>query len=101
MSFTLATCLTTCLTPHLTLLSHPLCLTTRLTPPAPRSLSLQVDEGHRKSVSLLPGGSSHWSKASFFIGGLPKEEKSRLPIKLQKSSGSFRGCIQYLVVGGV
>lgn len=52
-------------------------------------------------MSVLPGGSSHWSKASFFIGGFPKEEESGLPIKLQKSLGSFRGCIQYLVVGGV
>lgn len=90
-------------------LSHPLVhsscvthsLTTRLAPPAPRSLTLQVDEGHRKSVSLQPGGSSHWARASFFIGGLPKEEESGLPIKLQKSLGSFRGCIQYLVLGGV
>lgn len=66
-----------------------------------RSLSLQVDEEHRKSVSLLPSGSSRLSPALFFIGGLPQGEESRLPMKLQELSRSFRGCIQHLVVEGV
>ncbi|XP_068200121.1 laminin subunit alpha-1 [Antennarius striatus] len=63
-------------------------------------LSVQVDEDHRKSVFLLPGGFAGLSPASFFIGGLPSGEGSRLPIRLQDVSGSFRGCIQHLVVGG-
>jgi len=71
--------------------------TTRL---SRRSLSVQVDEKHLKSVSLSPGGLSRLSPASFFIGGLPQGEESRLPIKLQALSRSFRGCIQHLVVGG-
>ncbi|XP_078018932.1 laminin subunit alpha-1 [Epinephelus lanceolatus] len=66
-----------------------------------KSLSMQVDEGHIKSVSLLPGGFSRLSPASFFIGGLPSGEVSRLPIRLQNVSRWFRGCIQHLVVGGV
>ncbi|XP_069033643.1 laminin subunit alpha-1 [Embiotoca jacksoni] len=66
-----------------------------------KSLSVQVDEEHVKSVSVLPGGLSHLSPASFFIGGLPSGEESRLPIRLQDLSRRFRGCIQHLVVGGV
>uniref|UniRef100_A0A4W6ED91 Laminin subunit alpha-1 n=1 Tax=Lates calcarifer TaxID=8187 RepID=A0A4W6ED91_LATCA len=65
-----------------------------------KSLSLQVDEDHGKSVPLLPGGVSRLSPASFFIGGLPSGEESRLPIRLQDLSRWFRGCIQHLVVGG-
>ncbi|XP_059205207.1 laminin subunit alpha-1 [Centropristis striata] len=65
-----------------------------------KSLSLQVDEEQIKSVSLLPGGLSRLSPASFFIGGLPSGEESRLPIRLQEVSRRFRGCIQHLVVGG-
>ncbi|KAM8731402.1 laminin subunit alpha-1 isoform 1-T1 [Acanthopagrus schlegelii] len=64
-----------------------------------KSLSVQVDEEHLKSVSLLPGGFSRLSPASFFIGGLPSGEESRLPIRLQEMSRWFRGCIQHLVVG--
>ncbi|XP_042350009.1 laminin subunit alpha-1-like [Plectropomus leopardus] len=66
-----------------------------------KSLSMQVDEEHRKSVSLLPGGLSRLSLSSFFIGGLPSEAVSRLPIRLQEVSRWFRGCIHHLVVGGV
>ncbi|XP_070709007.1 laminin subunit alpha-1 [Pempheris klunzingeri] len=65
-----------------------------------KSLSVQVDEEHVKSVSLLPGEVSHPSPASLFIGGIPPEEESRLPIRSQDVSRSFRGCIQHLVVGG-
>ncbi|XP_068437392.1 laminin subunit alpha-1 isoform X2 [Clinocottus analis] len=65
-----------------------------------KSLSVQVDEKHPKAVSLSPGGLSHLSPASFFIGGLPSGEESRLPIRLRTLSRSFRGCIQHLVVGG-
>ncbi|XP_073344237.1 laminin subunit alpha-1 [Pagrus major] len=65
-----------------------------------KSLSMQVDEEYLKSVSLLPGGFSRLSPASFFIGGLPSGEESRLPIRLQEMSRWFRGCIQHLVVGG-
>ncbi|XP_054478572.1 laminin subunit alpha-1 [Anoplopoma fimbria] len=65
-----------------------------------KSLSVQVDEEHLKSVSLSPGGLSRLSPASFFIGGLPSGEESRLPMRLQDMSRSFRGCIQHLVVGG-
>ncbi|KAM7389954.1 hypothetical protein PAMA_008234 [Pampus argenteus] len=65
-----------------------------------KSLSVQIDEEHLKSVSLLPGGLSRLSLASFFIGGLPLGEESRLPIRLQNISRRFRGCIQHLVVGG-
>ncbi|XP_069368064.1 laminin subunit alpha-1 isoform X2 [Paralichthys olivaceus] len=65
-----------------------------------KSLSVQVDEDHLKSVPLLPGGFPRLSPASFFIGGLPSAEESRLPIRLQELSRSFRGCIQHLVVGG-
>ncbi|XP_040922183.1 laminin subunit alpha-1 [Toxotes jaculatrix] len=65
-----------------------------------KSLSLQVDEDHLKSVSLLPGGFSSLSTASFFIGGLPSGEESRLPIRLQDLARQFRGCIKHLVVGG-
>ncbi|XP_027137087.1 laminin subunit alpha-1 isoform X2 [Larimichthys crocea] len=65
-----------------------------------KSLSVQVDEEHLKSVSLLPGGFSRLSQASFFIGGLPSGEESRLPIRLRDVSRWFRGCIQNLVVGG-
>ncbi|XP_044032400.1 laminin subunit alpha-1 isoform X1 [Siniperca chuatsi] len=66
-----------------------------------KSLSVQVDEEHMKSVSLLPGRFSRLSPASFFIGGLPSGEESRLPIRLQDVSRWFRGCIQNLVVGRV
>ncbi|KAK5850322.1 hypothetical protein PBY51_014581 [Eleginops maclovinus] len=66
-----------------------------------KSLLVQVDEEHLKSVSLLPGGFPRWSPASFFIGGLPSGEESRLPIRVQDLSRRFRGCIQHLVVGGV
>ncbi|XP_056219655.1 laminin subunit alpha-1 [Seriola aureovittata] len=65
-----------------------------------KSLSLQVDEDHLKSVPLLPGGFPHSSPASFFIGGLPSGGELRLPIRLQHLSRRFRGCIQHLVVGG-
>ncbi|XP_067434354.1 laminin subunit alpha-1 [Thunnus thynnus] len=65
-----------------------------------KSLYVQVDEEHLKSVSLLPGGLSRLSPASFFIGGLPSGEESRLPIRLQDVSRWFRGCIQHLAVGG-
>ncbi|KAM9839751.1 laminin subunit alpha-1 [Aulostomus maculatus] len=65
-----------------------------------KSLSVQVDEEHTKSVPLLPGGLSHLSPASFYIGGLPTGEESRLPTRLQSVSRWFRGCIQHLVVGG-
>ncbi|XP_030253759.1 laminin subunit alpha-1 isoform X2 [Sparus aurata] len=64
-----------------------------------KSLSVQVDEEHLKSVSLLQGGFSRLSPASFFIGGLPSGEESLLPIRLQEMSRWFRGCIQHLVVG--
>ncbi|KAI3355620.1 hypothetical protein L3Q82_018448 [Scortum barcoo] len=66
-----------------------------------KSLSLQVDEEHIKSVPLLPGGLTHLSPASFFIGGLPSGEEFSLPIRLKNMSRWFRGCIQHLVVGGV
>ncbi|KAM6908341.1 laminin subunit alpha-1 [Lycodopsis pacificus] len=66
-----------------------------------KSLSMQVDEEHLKSVAVSPGGLSRLSPASFFIGGLPSGAESRLPIRLQDVSRSFRGCIQHLVVGGV
>uniref|UniRef100_A0A3Q3N9Y2 Laminin subunit alpha-1 n=1 Tax=Mastacembelus armatus TaxID=205130 RepID=A0A3Q3N9Y2_9TELE len=63
-----------------------------------KSLSLQVDENHLKSVALLPDGFSPLSPASFFIGGLPSGQESLLPMRLQYLSRLFRGCIQYLVV---
>uniref|UniRef100_A0A665TLL1 Laminin, alpha 1 n=1 Tax=Echeneis naucrates TaxID=173247 RepID=A0A665TLL1_ECHNA len=63
-----------------------------------KSLILQVDEDHLKSVPLLPGGFPRLSPASFFIGGLPTGGESRLPIRLRHLSRWFRGCIQYLVV---
>ncbi|XP_047423850.1 laminin subunit alpha-1 [Mugil cephalus] len=63
-----------------------------------KSLSMQVDEGNVKSVALLPGVFARLSPASFFIGGLPSGEESRLPIRLQVLSRLFRGCIQHLVV---
>ncbi|KAL6097440.1 lama1 [Pungitius sinensis] len=65
-----------------------------------KSLSVQVDEEHLKSVSGSPGELSRLPPASFFIGGLPSGEESRLPIRLQGVSRSFRGCIQDLAVGG-
>ncbi|XP_028290565.1 laminin subunit alpha-1 isoform X3 [Gouania willdenowi] len=64
-------------------------------------LTLQVDEGHIKSVSLLPGGFSRHAPASFFIGGLPPAQSSHLPMRLQDLYYSFIGCIQHLVLGGV
>uniref|UniRef100_A0A8P4GTB8 Laminin, alpha 1 n=1 Tax=Dicentrarchus labrax TaxID=13489 RepID=A0A8P4GTB8_DICLA len=51
-----------------------------------KSLSMQVDEDHRKSVSLSPGGFSRLSPASFFIAGLPSEGGPHLPIRLQDVS---------------
>nr|XP_046227110.1 laminin subunit alpha-1 [Scatophagus argus] len=66
-----------------------------------KHLSVQVDEEHIKTISLLPGRFSQLSPASFFIGGLPLGEESRLPVRLQDFSRWFRGCIQHLVVGGV
>ncbi|XP_034721226.1 laminin subunit alpha-1-like [Etheostoma cragini] len=65
-----------------------------------KSLSLQVDEEPRKSVSLLSGGLSRLSPTTFFIGGLPSGEESRLPIRLQEVYRSFRGCFQHLVLSG-
>ncbi|XP_029979690.1 laminin subunit alpha-1 [Sphaeramia orbicularis] len=65
-----------------------------------KSLSVQVDEDHLKSMALSPAGLSHLSPASFFIGGLPLGVESRLPIRIQNLSRSFRGCIQNLAVGG-
>ncbi|XP_061661394.1 laminin subunit alpha-1 [Syngnathoides biaculeatus] len=64
-----------------------------------KSLSVQVDEGKAKSALLLPAGLSRLSTASFFIGGLPPGEQVHLPIRLQKISKLFRGCIQHLVLG--
>ncbi|XP_077410965.1 laminin subunit alpha-1 [Vanacampus margaritifer] len=64
-----------------------------------KSLSIQVDEGNVKSASLLPGGFSRLSTASFFVGGLPSGDESGLPIRLQKISKLFRGCVQHLVLG--
>ncbi|XP_061614328.1 laminin subunit alpha-1 isoform X2 [Phyllopteryx taeniolatus] len=66
-----------------------------------KSLSVQVDEGKVKSASLLPGGLSRLSTASFFIGGLPSGDEAHLPIRLQKISKLFRGCIQHLVLGAL
>ncbi|KAM4718072.1 laminin subunit alpha-1 isoform 2-T2 [Anableps anableps] len=65
-----------------------------------KSLSLQVDDDHLKSVSLMPGGLSRLSPSSLFIGGLPLEKESRLPIRLRVLSQRFKGCIQHLVMGG-
>ncbi|XP_061877295.1 laminin subunit alpha-1 isoform X1 [Entelurus aequoreus] len=65
-----------------------------------KSLSIQGDEGNAKSVSLLPGGLSRLSTASFFIGGLPLGVKSLSSNKLKNMSKLFRGCIQHLVLGG-
>ncbi|XP_032407316.1 laminin subunit alpha-1 isoform X2 [Xiphophorus hellerii] len=65
-----------------------------------KSLSLQVDDEHLKSASLMLGGFSRLTPSSLFIGGLPPEKESRLPIRLRVSSQSFRGCIHHLVVGG-
>ncbi|XP_076014482.1 laminin subunit alpha-1 [Genypterus blacodes] len=64
-----------------------------------KSLSIQVDEEHVESVSLLARGFSPLLLSSFYIGGLPSGEESHLPIRLQDLSRSFRGCIQNLVVG--
>ncbi|PWA15691.1 hypothetical protein CCH79_00019580 [Gambusia affinis] len=65
-----------------------------------KSLSLQVDDEHLKSASLMPGGFSRLTPSSLFIGGLPPEKESHLPIRLRVSSQQFRGCIHHLVVGG-
>ncbi|XP_054882520.1 laminin subunit alpha-1-like isoform X2 [Poeciliopsis prolifica] len=65
-----------------------------------KSLSLQVDDEHLKSASLKPGGFSRLTPSSLFIGGLPPESESRLPIRLRVLSQRFRGCIHHLVVGG-
>uniref|UniRef100_A0A3Q2V502 Laminin, alpha 1 n=1 Tax=Haplochromis burtoni TaxID=8153 RepID=A0A3Q2V502_HAPBU len=51
-----------------------------------KSLSVQIDEEHKKLVSLLPGVFSRLSPASLFIGGLPSADDARLPIRLQKIS---------------
>ncbi|XP_026035470.1 laminin subunit alpha-1 isoform X1 [Astatotilapia calliptera] len=64
-----------------------------------KSLSVQIDEEHKKLVSLLPGVFSRLSPASLFIGGLPSADDARLPIRLQKISRLFKGCIQHLAVG--
>lgn len=60
---------------------------------------MQIDEEHKKLVSLLPGVFSRLSPASLFIGGLPSADDARLPIRLQKISRLFKGCIQHLAVG--
>ncbi|MEQ2288472.1 hypothetical protein AMECASPLE_022900, partial [Ameca splendens] len=65
-----------------------------------KSLSLLVDDEHLKSVSVMPGGFSRLSPSSLFIGGLPPEKASRLPVRLRVLSQWFRGCIQHLVMGG-
>ncbi|XP_014912106.1 laminin subunit alpha-1 isoform X1 [Poecilia latipinna] len=65
-----------------------------------KSLSLQVDDAHLKSAPLMFGGFSRLTPSSLFIGGLPPEKESRLPIRLRVSSQRFRGCIHHLVVGG-
>lgn len=67
---------------------------------SPRALSIQVDEEHLKSIALLPGRFSHWSPASFFIGGVPLGAGLQLPPRLRAVASSFRGCIQHLVLGG-
>ncbi|XP_029004531.1 laminin subunit alpha-1 [Betta splendens] len=66
-----------------------------------KHLSLQVDEGNLKSVSLLPGRFPRLSSAVVFVGGIPTEQTSRLPVRLQSLSRLFRGCIQHLVMGGM
>lgn len=71
-----------------------------MSPVCHRTLSIQVDEDHVKTVSLLPGRFSHLSPASFFIGGVPLGAESLLPSRLQEVSLSFRGCLQHLVLGG-
>ncbi|XP_028288319.1 laminin subunit alpha-1 [Parambassis ranga] len=66
-----------------------------------KSLSMQVDEEHIKSVPLSPGAFIRLTPVSFYIGGLPPGQESRLPARLQDLSRLFRGCIQDLVVGRV
>ncbi|KAK0150257.1 Laminin subunit alpha-1 [Merluccius polli] len=63
-----------------------------------KTLSVQVDEDHVASTPLSSGESSSLPPSSVFIGGLPLGEESRLPIRLQNASRSFRGCIQNLIV---
>ncbi|XP_029698573.1 laminin subunit alpha-1 isoform X2 [Takifugu rubripes] len=65
-----------------------------------KTLSIQVDETHLKSIPLLPGRFSNLSPASFFIGGVPVGAGLQLPSRLRQISLSFRGCIQHLVLGG-
>ena len=50
------------------------------------------------STPLSSGETSSLPPSSVFIGGLPLGEESRLPIRLQNASRSFRGCIQNLIV---
>ncbi|XP_061568927.1 laminin subunit alpha-1 [Cololabis saira] len=66
-----------------------------------KSLSLQVDEEHLKSISLSPEVFSRFLPSSFFIGGVSPEKEVLLPTRLQDLSRSFRGCIQHLAVSGV
>ncbi|KAM9332589.1 laminin subunit alpha-1 [Pholidichthys leucotaenia] len=63
-----------------------------------KSMSMYVDEEHSKPVSLWSGGLSRLSPSSFYIGGLPPDKQSHLPVRLQGLSRRFRGCIQHLVV---
>ncbi|CAL8292350.1 unnamed protein product [Lota lota] len=63
-----------------------------------KRLTVQVDEDHVESTPLPLGESSSLPPSSVFIGGLPLGEESRLPIRLQNASRSFRGCIQNLIV---
>ncbi|CAB1439667.1 unnamed protein product [Pleuronectes platessa] len=64
---------------------------------------VSVRAGGRRSPEVSPSVARRIPRlapASFFIGGLPSEEESHLPIRLQDLSRTFRGCIQDLVVGG-
>ncbi|XP_041824167.1 laminin subunit alpha-1 [Melanotaenia boesemani] len=65
-----------------------------------KSLSVQVDDEHLRSVSLLPGAFHRLSPSSVFIGGLPPNKILRLPVRLRGVSRSFQGCIQHLAMGG-
>ncbi|XP_058485060.1 laminin subunit alpha-1 isoform X1 [Solea solea] len=66
-----------------------------------KSLSIQVDDDHLKSVPLLSFGFAHSSPTSIFIGGLPLGAESDLPMRLHDLSRLFRGCIHHLVLAGV
>ncbi|XP_056439932.1 laminin subunit alpha-1 [Gadus chalcogrammus] len=63
-----------------------------------KMLTVRVDEDHVESTPLSLGGSSSLPPSSIFIGGLPLGQESRLPIRSQNASRSFRGCIQNLIV---